>query len=824
MFAWHRNKITNANDGKKPGDVPTTVMHVSDLHFGYRFDNILWKDVVRRAVSIRPDLIIVTGDVVNTPWRLAVKRAGERLIELRDRLRLETGKHHLEIFVVPGNHDTRISGLFPIQWLLPTTVLLALAAVATQWWFPFPNAPLLAKIVESALWGVAAIGMCLRLVTTSKLGRGEREQLFISHARVLDGFNVGVIPFDSASEGIRWAAGKVKRGALGAFRDVAGRFEAADESLGVFWIAAVHHHPVPLPYDAGNETMMIMTNAGKFLHELASYGVPLVLHGHKHHQHFSKLSFQTPYSTQSQIAILSASTPTESNGAGAFRHGFNVIHVNEEHQATVSVYSAQPTGETFALKKNFCIAESSEMARRRFESYLGRKGVVCQRAVFTTVIDDFGGAVIKRRFYGLESMHAPLSQVPGTFELSCHEGHVGEVTVEPLSEVVPHMTVREGERSVSKVVCSIDFEGSLLAPRMPVDLELEVQGSNLFALDMRQFEELYNDPNATVEEMIWTVPEGLAMRELQLHLKFLSRGVHPSQIRLSRAIDKGQPWRPCDEHISFVQGDSSATVTILHPQPNGRYRLTWRPPEPPPEASEILRGRSRAARERLLYATDEQKARIREWLPFLADFAGSQVFDTQQNAVVHAAVFSYEGMEKKLQIVASTYAGEDLRRRWSFGYGRGLVGATFKLNQIAGFDKTSCDDYGFTHYLRGDGMVASCASDVLEGGAYAFPLRMEDGDGRQSNEPFGVLLVSVDGWGGQLAKLEAPAGEPENPLLGQLSSFASQEILKLLESAIIPDATGEHPWIKPRHRTSSRRRARRPRKASSNFDRIFTKR
>ncbi|MEX3689300.1 metallophosphoesterase [Paraburkholderia sp. BR14263] len=827
MFAWRRNIRINANEGMKPGDAPTTVMHVSDLHFGLRFDNILWKDVVRRAVSIKPDVIVVTGDVVNTPWRLAVRRAGDRLIALREKLRIETGKKHLEIFVVPGNHDTRISGLFPIQWLLPAAIISAVIAATTQRWYPFDGAPWLPKAVEAVFWSVCAAGVLLRLATTRKLGRGQRQELFISHARVLNGMNVGVIPFDSASEGIRWAAGKVKRGALGAFRDVASAFEPVDESLGIFWIAAVHHHPVPLPYDAGNETMMIMTNAGKFLHELASYGVPLVLHGHKHHQHFSKLSFQTPYSTQSEIAILSASTPTEKNGAGAFRHGFNVIHVNEEHQAMVSVYSAQPTGETFVLKKTFSIAESSEMARRRFETYLARKGVVCQRAVFTAVVDEFGGAVITRRFHGFESMHAPLSLLPGKFELSCHEGHVGEVVVKPISEIVPHMTVREAERSVTKVVCTVEFEGSLLSPRSPVDFELEVAGSNLFALDIRQFEELYNDPTATVEEMIWTVPEGLAIRELQLHLKFLSKTVHPSQIRLSRAIEKGQPWRPCDEHISFVQGDSSAAVTILHPQPNGRYRLTWRPPEAPREASDILRGRSRAARERLLFATDEQKARVREWLPLFAQYAGEQIFDTQQNSQVHAAVFSYSSKEKRLQIVASTYAGEDPRRQWSFGYGRGIVGATFKLNQIAGFDKTSCDALGYTHYLRGDGQIAACASDVPEGGAYAFPLRMEDSDRNQSKEPFGVLLVSVDGWGGQLATLQAPTADAENPppdLLGLLASLASQEVLNLLEHAILTNRTGEQSWKKQRRRISSRRQVRRRKKASTNFGRTFTRR
>lgn len=412
----------------KPGQAATTVLHVSDLHFGYRFDNVLWQDVVRRARAIQPDLIVVTGDLVNTPYHRDIDRSVDKLIQLRDSLRVETGKAHLELVAIPGNHDTRVSGVFPVIWLLPTSLVAVIAAYVCRYWQNQHHHWL--TYVACGLASIAVVGLLLRLLTTRSLYSGRRGEIFIADPLVIEGFNVGVIPFDSASEGKSFAAGKVKRGALSSFRDAAERLEKHAEPQGVFWLAAVHHHPVPLPYDGGSETMMIMVNAGKFVHELASYGVPLILHGHKHHHHFSKLSFRTPYSEESEIAILSASTPSEKNGVGAFRHGFNVIHVDSEHNAKVSVYAAQPTSETFTLRETFMVSSGAQVAKRRYEQYLTNTGIRCRKLVFRTSILPFADAKLSREYIGFEALHGPLSAVPGVLKLKCDEGHVGAVKVD----------------------------------------------------------------------------------------------------------------------------------------------------------------------------------------------------------------------------------------------------------------------------------------------------------------------------------------------------------------------------------------------------------
>lgn len=788
----------------KPGRAATTVLHVSDLHFGFRFDNVLWQDVIRRARAIRPDLIVVTGDLVNTPYHGDIDRSVERLIQLRDSLRVETEKPHLELVAIPGNHDTRISGLFPVTWLLPTSLAAVLLAQLCRY-FQDRHHPWLIY-VTFALAGVAVLGLMLRLATTSSLWRGRRGEIFIDKPLVVDGFNVGVIPFDSASDGMSFAAGKVRRGALSNFRDAAEKLEKDAQPQGVFWLAAVHHHPVPLPYDSGSEPMMIMVNAGKFVHELASYGVPLILHGHKHHHHFSKLSFRTPYSPESEIAILSASTPSEKDGAGAFRHGFNVIHVDSEHNAKVSVYSAQPTGETFALKETFMVSSAQQVARRRYEQYLSSTGVQCRRLLFRTSIQPFGDAEVRREFVAFQSLHGPLSSVPGIVRLNCDEGHVGAVKVNVGMQSGPLIGVREKKRTTEDIQCELVFDGSLLAPNTPIDFTVEMMATNAFALNAEQHRELYPTDASTVEQMVYTVPDGMAITELELQLVFPDELCKPRQVHLSRSRPlEPSVWLPGLEAVESGVDGKTFSVRVAHPAPNGRYRLTWQVPEdsarPTPEVqraasdvqneapeevkaessldeearARLAAGQVRAAMEELNHLSDESRARISGLLPALVETLVPHLHTEGERSPTDIAVFSYDKSRQRLVCVASSYDAKDPRRGWEYAYGRGLPGRALKQQTIVAFDRYNISQFGPSYYLRGDGTVAEKDSDIPEGSAVAIPLIV-------AGKAYGVVQVSVDGPGGHMEKVFVP-----NQALKDAQDFTSAIILEALRGAILPN-------------------------------------
>ena len=95
VYEGRRKK--NDNSSKIQLDVSNTddlvIVHISDLH--ERWASQGWsnvKDLIKAA--IKPHLVIVTGDLVNTPTRNAIRTAKEELAALK-----------VPTFVLPGNHD-----------------------------------------------------------------------------------------------------------------------------------------------------------------------------------------------------------------------------------------------------------------------------------------------------------------------------------------------------------------------------------------------------------------------------------------------------------------------------------------------------------------------------------------------------------------------------------------------------------------------------------------------------------------------------------------------------------------------------------------------
>ncbi len=87
------------------------IVHISDLHFGQGFgfglvdqlDFGLWEHVKALVKREAPDLLVVSGDLVNSPWPFMLALAWREL----DTLAREAGTVAL---VVPGNHDVGLLG------------------------------------------------------------------------------------------------------------------------------------------------------------------------------------------------------------------------------------------------------------------------------------------------------------------------------------------------------------------------------------------------------------------------------------------------------------------------------------------------------------------------------------------------------------------------------------------------------------------------------------------------------------------------------------------------------------------------------------------
>lgn len=98
------------------------IIHISDLRFGNNYSVSTWKNLLKKAKTLTPHLILITGDLVDSPFHWSLSFAKKKLLQLVQTL--EGNKEtECKIIIVPGNHDLRLWGLFPFPSLLNTVGL-----------------------------------------------------------------------------------------------------------------------------------------------------------------------------------------------------------------------------------------------------------------------------------------------------------------------------------------------------------------------------------------------------------------------------------------------------------------------------------------------------------------------------------------------------------------------------------------------------------------------------------------------------------------------------------------------------------------------------
>lgn len=229
----------------------TKIAHLSDLHcnsnskWQSKFDNI--KSLL---IAEQPNIIIITGDLVNNPRKKHFDKIAYEIKELQDKLGEDT------YFVpVPGNHDYYIYGnrLFDILCLRLFKKEKKYSNFERQ--FNFPDST--DKILES----------------------------------ILVKYGIAIFSFDSNASGFFsfFAEGRVND----PIKTVNSRIEfykkiCADKDVDfkdVKKIAALHHHPLPIAtstHEEPIENLLVLRNSYEFIQACRLAQIDIILHGHKH--------------------------------------------------------------------------------------------------------------------------------------------------------------------------------------------------------------------------------------------------------------------------------------------------------------------------------------------------------------------------------------------------------------------------------------------------------------------------------------------------------------------------------------------------------------
>jgi 3',5'-cyclic AMP phosphodiesterase CpdA len=251
------------------------IAHISDLHFTTKSQrsDAIWQALCEDLKGIGGiDLVVVTGDVIDSSvsdnfGSDGVHTAFQRVrTYLLDDICPAAGVNpDIGMFVIPGNHDFRMKGLFKSD--------LQFDLFYQHFGSYFSN----------------------------------------RHFQKL-GLSLYVFDSNSPDRLLNFATGLVRETDLvthhGLVRQLGDEHpKFASECTRV---VLVHHHPLPIAptqhredLTAGEE-FMLLKNAGIFMEQMVRTRMDLVLHGHRHYPAYARISFPTSEGGKHSIAVVAA--------------------------------------------------------------------------------------------------------------------------------------------------------------------------------------------------------------------------------------------------------------------------------------------------------------------------------------------------------------------------------------------------------------------------------------------------------------------------------------------------------------------------------------
>lgn len=443
------------------------IAHLSDIHFGNNFSKTTWNAVADVVVDSDPDLIVVSGDLVDNPAPGHLLAAKCALFGLERRAREESKTNRqAQLIVIPGNHDVFETGLavglHRLDWferIFGADTKAAEAVLKQQLQveelgfdgrclgFPGEVRPQDAGLYKrwrawlSAVWA----GRTTPEMLTDHLVKAKPSPRVRSAGPIL----LALLDSNPTQRGGDLATGIVDNDALMALN----RELAQIKTRHVVRIAVVHHHVLPVAFAAGaegltGEPMMVLKNAGVVLRILADQKFDLILHGHWHKTQFAWIDFGTNTKDSYPIAVASAGSAAWTSKDPA-QNSLNLITIADNGRVSVkSLYYGGPRAPN--TKDNSYFREYTEplaaakrrayfRARELHDMECEKREQICQikengelwvmQRVVRLRVKDEGTTTLRRRFLGI-GIPENGQLIPGTFKPDGDSSREG-VTVQP---------------------------------------------------------------------------------------------------------------------------------------------------------------------------------------------------------------------------------------------------------------------------------------------------------------------------------------------------------------------------------------------------------
>jgi 3',5'-cyclic AMP phosphodiesterase CpdA len=396
------------------------IVHTSDIHFCSSFDRSLWKQVKVAIEAEEPDLLVVSGDFVESPFPLMLILARREMTSFAKQL-------DVPLVAVPGNHDVAFAGNIRI-W--PFTRLFR-AIFSGQYdkgclkYFPTFSDFYSKNALVRLLWRIPFYVFILLLwLTRFAWCRGSQDEVlqFPEAAQGSKKF-CSIIGLDT-NRSFFLAAGKVAKAQLTSFGSAVLGFRSKENLQKALEcrILVMHHHPIPIPYMQEGalefEPFLVLRNAGTVLSEVWSSGFDLILHGHRHRSCFSRIAYGD--GVLRAIPVLAAASPTVET-TSPLGNSFNIVDVYPNGRLGIRIQSygggVNIRGKPEDAHSPIAALGIDELKFRNFHRALEAQGAYCEEYRREISISHLGTTRTRVAVKGFIATHATVESHPHRFKV-----------------------------------------------------------------------------------------------------------------------------------------------------------------------------------------------------------------------------------------------------------------------------------------------------------------------------------------------------------------------------------------------------------------------
>jgi 3',5'-cyclic AMP phosphodiesterase CpdA len=628
------------------------ILQITDLHFGNHNEDLA-ETLKARVAEIKPDVIVATGDLVDSPRRTLFNQASDFLGVLGESCK-QPNAGDPRIMAVPGNHDFLLTGIF--RWPFRHTYFKSFGAVSTEHYFQ-----------EEKVW---------------------------------------IFGFNSAQKRAL-ATGEVLRQELVKFHNRYSELRKNDPAFetDAFKIVVVHHHPLPVNWQTDwQQRWLTMINSGTFLGAMLDRKINLILHGHEHLQGRARLESALGGGGKAETVVVSLGA-TLRKVVNPAQNWFNLITIEPPGKPTgrsVVVNSFAANQLQFHDSPDVYVVQSSEKGLvLDFEKRKVDAGFYYHQIASITDLNMDGDCrrVVENEDLEILDPHSKRAH-EHDLELPHTSGDIDLFGVEvDKDSPCQGISIKEHETqsNMQTRAATINYSKSLgVNEKLSYRYHWWCLGA--FAMNGSQFRYKYKDPSL-LEFTHFHVMEPI--KELTVVVKFPS-GFAPAghpQIRVTKMDDTkldNRLWERASEleeqlaqkeALRYIESLGLAALRVSTPQPGYCYGIEWKVPEEgPPEIDPLTQD----LHDRLVAASRIPSKR--DLLsPILVGILAEIVRITREVLIpdwvdplgVNLMVFDPDS--HRLVVIAAAMVGDPPtpldKSKVEFGYGTGIAGRVFKANE-----------------------------------------------------------------------------------------------------------------------------------------------